>query len=133
MRIIQILHTAFSNLRANRTRTILTVSGIGVGIGAIVFLVSLGYGLQELTTRRIASIGAITTLDVGAAKQGVTKLDKAKVEEFQKIDKVDKVSPLLSIGAKAEIDGKKTDVVVNAINDYFFTLDGTKTTYGGLF
>jgi len=133
MRIIQILHTAFSNLRANRTRTILTVSGIGVGIGAIVFLVSLGYGLQELTTRRIASIGAITTLDVGAAKQGVTKLDKAKVEEFQKIEKVDKVSPLLSIGAKAEVDGKKTDVVVNAVNDYFFTLDGTKTTYGGLF
>lgn len=133
MKIIQILRTAFSNLRSNRTRTILTVSGIGVGIGAIVFLVSLGYGLQELTTKRIASIGAITTLDVGAAKQGVTKLDNAQIEKFKQIDKVDKVSTLLSLGAKAESQGKKTDVVVNAIDDNFFALDGTKTQYGGLF
>ena len=133
MRIIQIIRTAFSNLTSNRTRTILTVSGIGVGIGAIVFLVSLGYGLQEMTTKRIASIGAITTLDVGAAKTGSTKLDNAQIENFKKIDKVDKVSSLLSLGAKAEIEGKKTDVVVNAIDDNFFTLDGTKTQFGGLF
>src|SRR3972149_1824000 len=99
MRFFQIIRTAIKNFRANKTRSVLTISGIGVGIGAIVFLVSLGYGLQELTTKRIASIGAITTLDVGAPKQGAqAKLDRKTIKDFEAMDKVDKISPLLSTG-----------------------------------
>lgn len=134
MRFFQIIRTAFKNLRANKTRSVLTISGIGVGIGAIVFLVSLGYGLQELTTKRIASIGAITTLDIGSPKQGSSaKLDRKTIKDFEGIDKVDKISPLLSTGAKGEIDSKKTDIVINAVNDYFFSMEGVRPSYGAVF
>jgi hypothetical protein len=39
---------AAGNLRRNFLRTFLTISGVVVGIGAIVFLVSLGFGLKLL-------------------------------------------------------------------------------------
>lgn len=133
MKYSEIIRTAVTNLKGNRTRSVLTISGIGVGIGAIVFLVSLGNGLQEVTTKKIGSIGALTTLDVGSAKKANFKLDKPTLDEIAKIQGVEKVSPLLSTGAKAEFSDAKTDVVINAIEDEFFALEGTRVNYGGLF
>ena len=46
MLIIDVFRLSTRMFRTNRSRTILTILGISVGIGAILFLVSLGYGLQ---------------------------------------------------------------------------------------
>ena len=39
-----ILKTAYLNLRNGKMRSLLTIGGVIVGIGSIIFLVSLGYG-----------------------------------------------------------------------------------------
>lgn len=114
-------------------RTLLTVAGISLGIAAIVFLVSLGYGLQNLSVKKIAGLEAIRTLEVSAGKQGVYKLDTKMAKQIKAIDSVEKVSPTMLVGAKTESEGKKTDLVVNLVDEDFFALDGTKVAYGGLF
>lgn len=133
MRFSQVLRTALSNLKSNKMRTILTIAGISVGIAAIVFLVSLGYGLQNLSIKKIAGLEAIRTLEVSAGRQGTYKLDKKMVEQIKAMSNVDTVSPTMLVGAKTESEGKKTDLVVNLVNEDFFALDGTKMAYGGLF
>ena len=41
------LQFTVKNLSRRRTRTALTIAGIGVGIGAVVALLGLAWGLQE--------------------------------------------------------------------------------------
>ena len=53
MLITDIFRLSTRMFRTNRSRTILTILGISVGIGAILFLVSLGYGLQVLILNQI--------------------------------------------------------------------------------
>ena len=42
---------------ARRGRTALTILGMGIGFGVILFLVSLGYGLQDALLETITSSG----------------------------------------------------------------------------
>ncbi len=133
MKFSQVLRISLSNLKSNKMRTILTVAGISVGIGAIVFLVSLGYGLQNLSVKKIASIEAINTLDVAAGKSDLNKLDKKTAEKIKTFPGIEKVSPVMMVGSKIDLSGKKTDLVANLVDENFFALDGTKTSLGSLF
>jgi len=133
MRIIQILRIAISNVKSNGVRSLLTIAGISVGIGAIVFLVSLGYGLQKMSTEKIASIEAINTLDVSAGKKGGNELSPSLVSKVKEWKEVDKISPMLSLGGKAVWNGKKTDTVINVVTAAYFSMEGIKTDWGGLF
>jgi len=56
MRFKIILKLAFKNLIERKMRSILTISAVGISIGSIVFLVSLGFGLQRASLGQIANI-----------------------------------------------------------------------------
>ncbi len=133
MRIIQIFRVAVTNLKSNGVRSLLTIAGISVGIGAIVFLVSLGYGLQKMSTEKIASIEAINTLDVSTGGKGGNQLTPSLMAEAEEWSEVEKISPMLSLGGKAMLGEKKTDTVINVVSAAYFAMEGTKTDWGGLF
>lgn len=132
MRTIDILRLSWKNLSSNRMRTMLTVLGISVGIAAIVFLISLGFGLQELSVKKISSISSLTALDVTPA-QGSVVLNDASLKDFEKIPNVDKVSPLYSFAGQATTQSKQADIVAYGVNADYFSLQGLKTKTGGIF
>src|SRR3989339_436004 len=49
--------------KARTGRTVLTILGMGIGIGAILFLVGLGYGLQEVLLKTITTSDSLLTLE----------------------------------------------------------------------
>ncbi len=55
--------------RARRGRTALTILGMGIGISAILFLVGLGYGLQNILLEAITTSDSLLALDVMPAKE----------------------------------------------------------------
>jgi len=133
MRFIEIIRISFTNLRSNRMRTLLTVIGISIGIATIVFLVSLGYGLQELSIKKIASIEAINTLDVTTGKNSSQLVNDDFIKKIDDLPDVSKISPLLSMGTKFEFEGKQTDAVGNFIDDDYASLEGIKPILGAFF
>lgn len=133
MRPSQIIETTWSNLMGKKSRTILTVTGIAVGIGAIVFLVSLGYGLQEFSIKRISSINSLSTLDVSQGKTASFKLDGATVKKISALKGVASISPVLSLGGKAAMGTKKTDIVATAVEDDYFALEDLRLFKGNTF
>lgn len=133
MKFSQIFSTTWENIRGNRMRTLLTVVGIAVGISTIIFLVSLGYGLQEFSVKRISSLDALSTIDVSQGKTASFKLDQETIDKISKIPNVDKISPILSLGGKATYGDKKTDLVITAVNADFFNYEDVKIAEGGLF
>lgn len=125
MLVADILRLATRTFRTNRSRTILTILGISVGIGAILFLVSLGYGLQELILNRITTSDALLSLDVSTGDLTSLKLDRESLEDIKNIPGVDKVSPLVTAQTQMNIDDISSELQINFADREFFRLDGT--------
>jgi len=116
--------------RTNRSRTILTILGISVGIGAILFLVSLGYGLQQLILNKITTSDALLSLDISTGELDNLKLDEKSLTDIKSIAGVDKVSPLFTMQAQADIDNISSELAVHFSDSDFFKLDGTALKTG---
>ena len=116
--------------RTNCSRTILTILGISVGIGAILFLVSLGYGVQELILNRITTSDALLSLDVSAGDVESFKMDNNAIDSIKKINGIEKVSPLISTQAQMIVNGISSELNANMASNDFFRLDGTALKKG---
>ena len=62
---------ALSSIRANALRSILTMLGIIIGVGAVITMVALGTGAQKAVEERIAALGAnVFTVFAGQGRSG---------------------------------------------------------------
>lgn len=104
MRFSDIISMSAANLWKRKVRTILTVLGVVVGTASIVVMLSLGIGLQSAMLGQIQSEGSMTDIQVynwGSGSNGQQQqLTDDKVTEFEQLDHVKRVSPILSISAE---------------------------------
>lgn len=133
MKLTDLILLSFKMLKTRIMRTGLTVLGVGVGIGAILFLVSLGYGLQRILLTKITSSDALLSLDVVSSNSEVLPITKSRVEEFKKMENVAEVSPLINAPGRLS-EGKVTgDLVINVIEPSFFRLGALTARNGNFF
>ena len=103
MRFSDIISMSAANLWKRKVRTILTVLGVVVGTASIVVMLSLGIGLQSAMLGQIQSEGNMTDIQVyswGSGSNGQQQqLTDDKVTEFEQLDHVKRVSPMLSVSA----------------------------------
>ncbi len=64
----EIISVALGALRANKLRSLLTMLGIVIGVGAVIAVVALGSGAQQAVKDRIAALGT-TLLTVNPGQQ----------------------------------------------------------------
>ena len=133
MKSSDILRTAFSTFANNKMRTLLTILGVSIGISAIVFLVSIGYGLQQITIGEIKTIKALTTYNVTTGDSSILALDTPAVEKLKKVDNVVSVNSLLSMSGQISFNGKKTDVLVNRASAEYVDLESPKILTGEIY
>ncbi|HZD32056.1 MAG TPA: ABC transporter permease, partial [Candidatus Angelobacter sp.] len=86
-----LLDLAVRNLRQSKLRNGLTTIGISVGVASLVAMLSLGVGLQQLATRRLAGSGLFDTVFVTSRQdyRGFDKEDDAKVTNPEKAPVLD--------------------------------------------
>ena len=68
MLIGEIISVALGALRANKLRSLLTMLGIVIGVGAVIAVVALGTGAQQAVKDRISALGT-TLLTVNPGQQ----------------------------------------------------------------
>ena len=56
MNLVEALRIALRALRANRLRSVLTTTGIIIGVSAVIVLVALGNGIQAGFTEQFSSL-----------------------------------------------------------------------------
>ncbi len=120
-----VLRLATRMFRTNRSRTLLTILGISVGIGAILFLVSLGYGLQQLILERITTSEALLSLDVSTGDLENIQLTNDSINDIKAIPGVDRISPLVTTQAQMTVDEIASELTANFADQEYFRLDGT--------
>ncbi len=71
MRILAIARTAFTALRRNPMRAMLTTLGIVIGVGAVIAMMEIGAGSKAALNKSIASMGAnVMAIRPGTASSG---------------------------------------------------------------
>ncbi|MDO8260653.1 MAG: ABC transporter permease [Candidatus Magasanikbacteria bacterium] len=133
MLAIDVLRLSTRMFRVSKSRTFLTILGISVGIGAILFLVSLGYGLQKMILEQITTSDALLSLDISTGDLENLKLNEVTVKDIANIPSVNKLSSLVVAQAQLNIEDISSELTVNFANRDYFGLEGTKLKLGNFY
>jgi putative ABC transport system permease protein len=120
---------AMSSISKNKMRTLLTMLGIVIGVGAVIVMVAIGNGAQTQIRNQIKTLG--TNLIVvtpgstqqGGVSQGAQSFNRLKVED---VDAIRSQATLLS--AISPVVVTRTQVVGGAGN-WRAEVDGVSTDY----
>ncbi|MFA4941007.1 MAG: ABC transporter permease [Patescibacteria group bacterium] len=111
-------------------RTFLTILGVSVGIGTVLFLVSLGYGLQNAILSRITTADSLLSLDVAPGATDLITLSDEDIETIKQIPEVEEVSPVIHFSGQLMVDNIIGDGFIQAVDPSYFRLSGTSVKYG---
>jgi putative ABC transport system permease protein len=87
---------ALQAIRANMLRSVLTMLGIIIGVGAVITMVALGSGAQKAVQDRIAALGAnVFTVFAGQVRQGGIRITDRTILSTDDYDALRRDAPLL--------------------------------------
>lgn len=132
MKFVDLFKLSTRMFKARTSRTLLTVLGMSIGIGAILFLVSLGYGLQKTLLERITTSDSLLTLDISEAKSGIVSLDQEMIKKIEAMPGVEDVSPAFQITTQGHLDDLSADLSTIGSKPSFLKLGGYKPSKGVL-
>ncbi len=119
--------------KTNPTRTWLTIAGMGVGTGAVVTLVGLGFGLQNIILEQIVFGETLLSLSVNNPPSRAVQLTDRAIKEFESMPNVKDVSPLASYPSLITIDGLSGNAFLQGAEPAFFRYSGATAVAGELF
>ncbi len=106
------LQIAVGALRVNIMRSLLTMLGIVIGVGAVIVMVAVGAGARELIGEQIRSIGSNLILVVpGASVSGGARLGSGSVHTMKSSDAEAISKELPAVKYAAPVWGEVTQVV----------------------
>ncbi|MEI9966728.1 MAG: ABC transporter permease [Candidatus Moraniibacteriota bacterium] len=134
MLIPDLLKLSLRMFKARTMRTLLTILGMSVGIAAIIFLVSLGYGLQRTLLQRITTSDALVSLDVTGSQEGRGLiLNQTGIDNLQSVPDVVQVTPVLELPGQAKFQSLTLDINTVSSESGFQKSEGLKVVAGRFF
>jgi ABC-type lipoprotein release transport system permease subunit len=133
MRFLDILKLSLRMFKARTMRTLLTILGMSVGIAAIMFLVSFGYGLQRTLLEKITTSDALVSLDVTLGSDESVTLNQATIENLRSIPDVIDIIPALELAGQGRFDNITLDVNTVSTGPSYLRSEGLKMEQGRLF
>ena len=128
------------SLYANKMRSLLTMLGIIIGVGAVIALVSVGMGVRSNVTSSIASLGSnMLIISPGSSNRGgvrgaagsmqTLKYDDAKAIK-EKIKNIDYVSPSVSSSYQVVYGNNNWKTSVQGVTSEFMSIRALTIGYG---
>lgn len=130
---LDLILLANGHLKAKKNRTIITVGGMAIGFGSVVFLLSMGYGAQELVVSRVARLGEMKQADVSIGKATSLFLDDSVIDSFSQIDGVKSVIPIVMAVSKVEYNNSVSDAVAYGVTREFLVEAALQPSKGKIF
>lgn len=133
IRTSELIFLSLRNLKTKRTRTYLTVGGMAIGFGAIIFLLSLGYGFERLVVSEVASLNELEQIDVNSSASSPVYFDQKVIEDIKAIENVEDVIPIITSVSKVKFNNSVSDVIVYGVNTKYLDENGFNPLRGQLF
>lgn len=135
MKIGNLIQEAFKNLLSNKTRSLLTMLGIFIGVGAVIAMMSVGFGVKDSITQEFNALGT-NTMNVfqGNFSEQVRNpkpLTNEDVKKVAALDVVEKTSAFLGGAMQISRPGKKTtSMMVYGMEPTYFSINNIKIAEG---
>lgn len=130
IRVLDLWALALRIFRVRPFRTILTILGIGISFATIFFLLSLGYGLQNILLSQISSEESLRTLDVYSPNSSVLPLNDGSIREIAKIEHIEKLDPIIVVSGQVEMADIAAEANFQGLSPEFFKSLQTKILEG---
>jgi len=129
------MYISWKNLWAHRMRTILTVGGVSIGVAAIVFLVSLGFGLEQLVTSQVANFEAFRIIDIPSANLKSGKINDEALDKIRQVPHVSQIERIVDLAGRGRLKGQNstTETVVVGVQPSYFKLADSSLATGRFF
>jgi putative ABC transport system permease protein len=136
MRLLEMLRTAITALRAHKMRTSLSVLGIVIGVAAIVAIIAIVNGATAQVKEQIAGLGmrtiTITIFPTALSSAAATRaLTEELTTKLLEAPSVSQAVPTASSNGTAIIDGESTSVsLTGVVPEYMDLFEGFLPTSG---
>lgn len=126
LRFRELFQLSLRTFRVKPVRAIFTIAGMSVGIGAVIFLVSLGYGLQYILIGKLVTTeDSLITMEISYPTESNLVITKNEVDELRKIPEAKEVSPVFEFpGETSQKGGSGLLVDTRIIEANYFRLSG---------
>ncbi len=128
-----LIYIAYQNLLIRKGRSLITIFGMSVGVGIIVYLLSLGYGIERLVISQVASLEELQMVDVSAGESSTASLSKEAIKRMANLEDVEKTIPIISVVGRLNYKNAKTDMLVYAVPKDFFIASNSNVKTGSYF
>ena len=133
MSILESFSLAIKNILSSKTRTLLTMLGIIIGVAAVIVIVGLGNGLEQYMTDSFSGLGT-NTLTVSVSSRGSTR--SLSVDEMYDIveensDYLDLCSPTVTMLGLAKVGSETLDsTTVQGVSEDYLDIAGVEVSSG---
>jgi putative ABC transport system permease protein len=133
MRVQDLAQLSTRAFKTNPLRTWLTILGMGVGTGAVVVLVGLGFGLQQIILEQIVFGETLLSLGVSSTGAQNIRLTPETVTRFKSFDNVLDAAPLARFPALITYKGLTGNVFIQGVEPPYLRYAGVNTEAGEVF
>jgi ABC-type antimicrobial peptide transport system permease subunit len=130
---LNLIEISLQNLLFKKSRTLITVGGMAVGIGSIVFLVSIGYGLQEIVISRVARLEELKQADVTTHPNSELKINDEALSNFNNLNEVELVLPMISVVGRVTFKEAVSDMAVYGVTSQYLETSAIQPVRGRIF
>lgn len=133
MNILESLELALKNIVSSKTRTLLTMLGIIIGVAAVIVIVGLGNGLEKYVTDSFSDLGT-NTLTVTVMSRGATRTldvdDMYGIVE-ENIEYLDLCSPTANMMGYVKIGSETTtSTSILGVSEDYLAISGVSVASG---
>ncbi|MDR4023011.1 MAG: ABC transporter permease, partial [Eubacteriales bacterium] len=132
MNIYESFSMAMKNIKSSKTRSILTMLGIIIGVAAVIVITGIGNGMEKYMKDQFESMGT-NTLSVYVFGRGNQKMtvDDMQVIVDENSEYLDKMTPTISFqGSKKVGTDNLNSTNVTGVSEQFLDIKGLKLTDG---
>ena len=137
MNLGQAIIEAVESLYSNKLRSILTILGIVIGVGAVIAMLAIGAGAQSSITGSISGIGSnLLFVYKGNATTEVRNVKKITIEDANALldqyqaPSVLAVAPIVSGSLEVTADGEKTSTTIDGVTVDYESVRNAKLSEG---
>ncbi len=134
---------ATQSIIKNKMRTLLTMLGIIIGVGAVILMVAIGQGAQGQIRSQIEGLGtnliviAPGTSNQGGVSHGAGSFNRLRVEDVEKLQResvlLAGVSPVISTGSQVIGGQGNWRTRINGVSTEYALIRDWQTTSGSFF
>jgi len=130
---VALIDMALKNMVFKKSRSLITIGGMSIGIGAIVFLVSIGYGVQQVVVSSVARLEELRQADLTTQPGSQLKINDETVQDIKQLPAVKHALPLIAVVGRINYQNSSTDMAVYGVTSEYLKQSAIQPVEGVIF